>query len=672
MTSLRRVPRPRRGIVPLALGVGLALVVVPAAGALASTRVLPTTLTVSGTARLVVADPRDRGPASLGLGHVEEVVAVVDGVGVRLGEVPDVAPDRPVTLTVSAPYGTSPDEAVEGLATAADGVAVVDATQPVAPRRAAAPAVTRTAVPTAGTHSVTVLPVWWGAAPDATVGELATLAARSATFWEDQSGGALDLTTSVRPWRKVTLAADVVAGCDYTAIAAAAFAANPDVVTTSVTDHLVVYFPGTPTCGWAGLGYVGWNTLWVNGYLDEGVTEHELGHNLGLGHANGYQCVTDSWQVTLSSTCTSHEYADRSDVMGFGSWDTPTGDVNPAEADYLGWLRAVDVDPAEVTAPLTVDVHAPGDPGAVRALRIPLPAGPGVPANTLLYIGYRSTAGPYADDWLGVQAHLMIGARRPWTQLVSLRPSRSATTTSSDWYSPGWVSPALPVATPWRVPGTSLLLRVQSQDAAAARILVWDDATTDLVAPSAPGGPTVRQQVSGGTRVTGLAVSWAGSTDARSGVRRYTVRVDGRVVATVGATVRSVVVPASAVGAVRPLAGRHTVSVVATDGVGLVSAAAWRWTTVDTTRPAAPTVSARALDARHVAVRFTASSDAQSGIAAYHLLRNGSVVARVAPVRGRASWTRTVAVPAGTTTVAVRVTNGAGLQRVAATRVRTR
>ncbi|WP_088281622.1 hypothetical protein [Kineosporia sp. A_224] len=672
MTSLRRVPRALTGLVPLALGVGLALVVTPAAGALAATRVLPTTLTVSGTARLVVADPRDRGPASLALGHVEEVVAVVDGLGVRLGEVPDVAPNRPVTLTVSAPYGTSPDEAVERLAAAADDVTVVDATQPAAPRRAAAPAVTRTAVPTTGTHSITVLPVWWGAAPDATVGQLSTLAARSATFWEDQSGGALDVTTSVRPWRKVTLAADVVAGCDFVAIAAAAFAANPAVVTSSVTDHLVVYFPGAATCGWAGLGYVGWNTLWVNGYLDEGVTEHELGHNLGLGHANGYQCVTDSWQVTLSSTCTSHEYADRSDVMGFGSWDTPTGDVNPAEADYLGWLAAVDVDPAEVTSALTVDVHAPGGADAVRALRIPLPAGPGVPANTLVYIGYRSTAGPYADDWLGVQAHLMIGARRPWTQLVSLRPSRSAPTTSAAWYSPGWVSPALPVGTAWRVPGTSLLLRVQSQDAAAARIQVWDDATTDLVAPTSPGGPTVRQQVSAGSRVTGLAVSWAGSTDARSGVQRYTVRVDGRVVATAGATARSVVVPASAVAAVRPLAGRHTVSVVASDGAGLTSAAAWRWTTVDTTRPAAPALSARVLDARHVAVRFTASSDAQSGVAAYHLLRNGSVVARVTPVPGRAAWTTTVAVPVGTTTVAVRVTNGAGLQRVVAARVTTR
>lgn len=45
---------------------------------------------------------------------------------------------------------------------------------------------------------------------------------------------------------------------------------------------------------------------------------HELGHNYGLAHANGYSCTQGGQQVPVGDTCTSMEYADPFDAMGNG------------------------------------------------------------------------------------------------------------------------------------------------------------------------------------------------------------------------------------------------------------------------------------------------------------------------------------------------------------------
>ena len=51
-------------------------------------------------------------------------------------------------------------------------------------------------------------------------------------------------------------------------------------------DHTGIYITsdGRNLCSWAGLGNVRGPTTWYL-YCDEGVVGHELGHNIGLGHA---------------------------------------------------------------------------------------------------------------------------------------------------------------------------------------------------------------------------------------------------------------------------------------------------------------------------------------------------------------------------------------------------
>ena len=126
-----------------------------------------------------------------------------------------------------------------------------------------------------------------------------------------------------------------VSSCDLvTQTAAAAAAAKKAGYVASNYDNLVVYTPSQP-CGFAGMGWVGANGVFLNGTVDRGVMEHELGHNLGLLHAGEYECGVAS----PSASCLI-DYGDPTDVMG--ATDLNRG-YSAQHKFALGWIPSSEV-----------------------------------------------------------------------------------------------------------------------------------------------------------------------------------------------------------------------------------------------------------------------------------------------------------------------------------------
>jgi PKD domain/Bacterial Ig domain/Carboxypeptidase regulatory-like domain len=177
-------------------------------------------------------------------------------------------------------------------------------------------------------------------------------------------------------------------------------------------DFFFVCTGGAPAYGYAGLGYVGGVGYHLaNGYFDVRTSAHELGHNLGLSHANWWETGDRS---TLGAG-SNQEYGDPYDTMG-GSG----GGIRHFSASFknrLDWIPASDA--ITVTSSGTHRLHAHDitiAPFGLRAIRL-----------------NRSSGDPYWIEfrqlWTGNKA-LMNGVsfRRAAgaSQLIDMNPGSSA------------------------------------------------------------------------------------------------------------------------------------------------------------------------------------------------------------------------------------------------------
>ena len=416
------------------LGTSLAVVVVLGWSAPAASAATATTVEVEATVVQLAAE--DAG--------VDDAMSMVEVDG-RLYDLPDsVEVTSPtgtdVVVTLTAPVGMSPSQAIEAASDQTSGVTVVDITpSDDAESQMAARSVV-------GSHPVTILPVRWSSSSSVpSVAELTTWGTSGATYWSTQSGGRIKQSVTVRSW--VTIAAP--SGCDLHGILNAALAAN-GMTTPTGNNHVVVYFPYTATCGWAGMGSVGGGLIWVNGYLLQDVIAHEFGHNLGVGHASTVVCSAGSVALSFPvSGCAANEYGDYADVMG-GSTFQASGSLNGAFADYLGLANVRTVTAGES---VTVQLAPLGNTAGLRAVRIE------IPGTGWLYLDYRPAVAPDTrrPGWAGVQAHLMVtnSSGTPSTRLLDVG-SRGTFT-----------SPQVTVGPSWTVPGTNTAVLIHSTGATA-------------------------------------------------------------------------------------------------------------------------------------------------------------------------------------------------------------
>jgi len=471
-------------------------------------------ISISGTVDQVAVDD----PASA---DGMEIRTFVEAEGV-LVEVPDDvevpgASGQAVTLEILGAPALTRAEVLDEVATAEVGdVAEIVGVTPLAEGGTETLAASEL-----GTHTLTILPVYWGATDGATTASLSTLAASTAQYWRDQSAERIVVQPDVRGWAKI---ADP-GSCDESTLMNSALAAH-GVAAPSGRSHVVVYLPYRSDCGWAGLGSVSGPYVWVNGTQLVDVLAHEFGHNLGLGHAGSATCPPNGTRVSLrlpvATSCAVWSYGDGADVMGFAT-DKPSGNLNSALADHLGLATVARPTSGET---LTVDLAPLSQTTSLRSVAL------GAPGGTV-YVDFRRATGrdTRAPAWAGVQVHFRTidpTYGYPTSYLLDMNPSTAK----------AFTSPQLAVGRTWSVPGTSwevTVMKVGSTATVRVRPQVTESTAVsayvkrvyrDLFnrAPDSDGLKTWKTALLSGTPRVAVANSITGSDEYRSGLIRGSYR----------------------------------------------------------------------------------------------------------------------------------------------------
>jgi hypothetical protein len=185
-----------------------------------------------------------------------------------------------------------------------------------------------------GTHTITVIPIYYSHVPTSAV--VKGMAAQVAAFWAREIPG-VRLVFHYKPARKVSQQL----ACDYE-LAMPYLQRKGGVDPFKSHTHVLGW---APECypqgyGWIGSGY---GVMWVAGSIPQ-VLAHEFGHNLGLVHSNGLACVDSANRPTaLSGNCMESEYEDPFSVMG-NSCDIATKSCRvpgPDIAEFIGKTTTV-------------------------------------------------------------------------------------------------------------------------------------------------------------------------------------------------------------------------------------------------------------------------------------------------------------------------------------------
>ncbi|SEG04561.1 NPCBM-associated, NEW3 domain of alpha-galactosidase [Vibrio hangzhouensis] len=225
--------------------------------------------------------------------------------------------------------------------------------------------------------------------------------------------------------------------CDLSTISTYANQAAEDSgIDVASYNRLMYVFPQSSKCGWTGRGTVGGNPSrsWINGSLTLRTVAHELGHNLGLHHAEKLECETD----VVEGNCYSVEYGDSLDIMGAPNF---TGHFNSFSKDILGWLNTA----TDSHTDSIVEIKSEGsyflEPyetlpgGQSKALKIQRGVDPSTGEKLWYYLEYRQAVG--FDRYLvntpslisGVTFHLGREGDRNTSQLLDMTPNSA----SADW-----------------------------------------------------------------------------------------------------------------------------------------------------------------------------------------------------------------------------------------------
>ncbi|EKD85748.1 MAG: Gametolysin peptidase M11 family [uncultured bacterium] len=140
-------------------------------------------------------------------------------------------------------------------------------------------------------------------------------------------------------------------------------------------NRILYIFPTKGNCwasAWATIGGVP-SEAWMTEVKTVGIYAHELGHNFGSAHANSLSCgdkPIGEFEYGYPNGCTSNEYGDPADVMGYTPWEHMFHFNAPhkEETNYLADSQILTVD---TDSTVTVNALENVD-SSVKAIRVPI------------------------------------------------------------------------------------------------------------------------------------------------------------------------------------------------------------------------------------------------------------------------------------------------------------
>jgi Bacterial Ig domain/Gametolysin peptidase M11 len=371
--------------------------------------------------------------------------------------------------------------------------------------------------------------------PDVTRSKVFTASNSVNAFYKSESYGGISLTGKLSSdgdvfgWLNLS---GTTVGCPFGSWEQEADEAAADAgIDLSGYQHLIYVHPSKSGCGYLGIAEVNGIRSDINGNVTPLVIAHELGHNLGLRHANSLTCTSGNKRVQISDTCASGEYGDPFDTMG----NIAYRHNNSLNLDNLGILLPENVQTVTTsgTYPLRSALTSTTE---TTALRVPRQLGPTGTPLSWYDLEIREAGGVFENvtDTTTTGVSIRMPNDFGGTELLDANPS-----------TPGF--------------GDAPLKPGQTFDAATARVTTLTagagQATVQVEIDSEP--PSVPDDLEATVDADGVALSWVSSDDF--GIERYYVFRDGEEVGSVDA--------ASFLDT-RPLAGSHDYTVVAEDAIG--------------------------------------------------------------------------------------------------------